>query len=176
MQRPEERRLVLPVFKTRTTCCGSAAGYLLRRIAYRAGSYAPGIHDDIFRELDTLPNGASIDHVVHWFERRGPVLDELGYRLRCACVVMSPTALLAWIREGRGYRGAVMSLRPGADVPTHAVGVTSERVAPTSEDELVMVDPWRGAARDRMGAPPPSAFSHHEHDEATLALHWVGWS
>jgi hypothetical protein len=41
----------LAIFHTEDACCGSATGYLLRRIAYRAGAYAPGIDDALFGAL-----------------------------------------------------------------------------------------------------------------------------
>ena len=46
--RPEDVRVTIPVFHTYTSCPGSAAAFLLRRIAYRAGAYAPGIQEYIF--------------------------------------------------------------------------------------------------------------------------------
>ena len=49
-QRPEDLRCVVPVFHTHNACCGAATAYLLRRIAYRAGAYAPGIQEHMFAD------------------------------------------------------------------------------------------------------------------------------
>src|SRR4051794_14640647 len=53
LQRPEDVRFLVPVFHTHTACAGAATAYLLRRIAYRAGAYAPGIQEHMFHELNT---------------------------------------------------------------------------------------------------------------------------
>ena len=42
LQGPEDIRFLVPIFHTANACCGAATAYLLRRIAYRAGAYAPG--------------------------------------------------------------------------------------------------------------------------------------
>ena len=51
LERPQDSRVAIPVFHTQSQCAGSAAAYLLRRIAYRAGAYAPGIQEYVFFEL-----------------------------------------------------------------------------------------------------------------------------
>ena len=53
LQRPEDVRYLVPVFHTWNACCGAATAYLLRRIAYRAGAYAPGLQEQLFHELNT---------------------------------------------------------------------------------------------------------------------------
>ena len=108
MQRPEDLRLLLPVFHTSTACCGSASAYLLRRIAYRAGAYAPGIQEFMFHELNTSREGGSIEKVQRWFSGRVSNLHELGYRLQCRRVAMPTPAVLDWVRAGKGYRGAML--------------------------------------------------------------------
>ena len=70
IQRPEDMRFLVPVFHTPTACAGAATAYLLRRIAYRAGSYAPGIQEYIFHELNSAREGGSIEKVQGWFARR----------------------------------------------------------------------------------------------------------
>ena len=63
LQRPEDVRFLVPVFHTPTACPGAVTAYLLRRIAYRAGAYAPGIQEHIFHELHTSSEGATIERV-----------------------------------------------------------------------------------------------------------------
>ena len=110
----------VPVFHTVNACCGAATAYLLRRIAYRAGAYAPGIQEHIFHELNTSREGGTIEKVQRWFSAR--IIDrshELGYRLQCRRVATPTAAILEWVRQGKGYRGAMLPtdfkrLHPGA--------------------------------------------------------------
>src|SRR5262249_43404158 len=108
LQRPEDVRFLVPVFHTPTACPGAATAYLLRRIAYRAGAYAPGIQEPIFHELHTPSEGATIERVQRWFAVRVSSLHELGYRLQCRRVATPTGAILEWVRAGRGYRGAML--------------------------------------------------------------------
>jgi hypothetical protein len=166
LQRPEDVRFLVQVFHTPSACAGAATAYLLRRIAYRAGAYAPGIQEHIFHELNTSREGGSIEKVQHWFTGRVSSLHELGYRLQCRRVATPTTALLDWVRAGRGYRGAMLpttyrKLHPtpgtaGFQAPEdnlpHAVGITIDRLDPKADEELVMIDPWPGVvgeAKDR---------------------------
>jgi len=84
-------------------------------------------------------------------------LHELGYRLQCRRVATPTSAILEWVRAGRGYRGAMLPTNfkrlhptPGAagldvndDAVAHAVGLTIDRLDPKGEEDLVMIDPWR---------------------------------
>src|SRR4051812_44857867 len=156
MQRPEDLHFVVPVFHTPTACAGAATAYLLRRIAYRAGAYAPGIQEFMFHELNTSREGGSIEKVQRWFNGRVSSLNELGYRLQCRRVATPTSAILDWVKQGKGYRGAMMPtnfvrLPPephaaGNEVPDesviHAVGVTIDRVEAKGGEDLVMIDPW----------------------------------
>src|SRR5436190_5523710 len=158
IQQPEDVRFLVPIFHTSSACAGAATAYLLRRIAYRAGAYAPGIQEQIFHELNTSREGGSIEKVQHWFTGRVSSLHELGYRLQCRRVATPTSAILEWVRAGRGYRGAMLPttykrLHPvagaaGKDVAddsiAHAVGVTIDRLESTAEEDLVMIDPWPG--------------------------------
>jgi hypothetical protein len=194
LQRPEDVRFLVPVFHTPSACAGAATAYLLRRIAYRAGAYAPGIQEHIFHELNTTSEGGSIEKVQRWFAGRVTSLHELGYRLQCRRVATPTHAILEWVRAGRGYRGAMLptnfqKLHPqagaaGKDVPTdelpHAVGVTMDRLeASAAEEDLVMIDPWPGVlggARDRAKVPPGIESAHRERNFHALVYYWVGWS
>src|SRR3954470_19381831 len=105
LQRPEDVRFLVQVFHTTSACAGAATAYLLRRIAYRAGAYAPGIQESLFHELNTSREGGSIDKVQRWFGGRGTSLQELGYRLQCRRVTTPTPAILDWVKQGKGYRG-----------------------------------------------------------------------
>ena len=192
LQRPEDLHFLVPVFHTSTACPGAATAYLLRRIAYRAGAYAPGIQEHIFHELHTSGEGATIERVQRWFAVRVSSLHELGYRLQCRRVATPTNAILEWVRAGRGYRGAMLPTSfkrlhpaPGAagkdvadDSIGHAVGVTIDRLEPTSEEDLVMIDPWPGVggARDRGAVPPAIEAAHRDRSFHALVYYWVGWS
>jgi hypothetical protein len=193
LQRPEDLHFLVPVFHTPTACPGAATAYLLRRIAYRAGSYAPGIQEHIFHELHTSSEGATIERVQRWFAVRVSSLHELGYRLQCRRVATPTTAILEWVRGGRGYRGAMLPtsfkrLHPapgsaGKDVAddsvAHAVGVTIDRLDPTSDENLMMIDPWPGVlgeARDRGPVPASIEAAHRDRNFHALVYYWVGWS
>ncbi|HEY3802719.1 MAG TPA: hypothetical protein VGL61_08915 [Kofleriaceae bacterium] len=193
MQRPEDLHLLVPVFHTVNACCGAATAYLLRRIAYRAGAYAPGIQEHIFHELNTSREGGSIEKVQRWFTARVTIMMELGYRLQYRRVAIPTPALLDWVRQGRGYRGAMlptnykrMHPRPeaaGRDAPDdsvfHAVGISMEKLAAKGDDELVMIDPWPGVDGkdpDRGKVSPALEVAHRERGYHALVYYWIGWS
>jgi hypothetical protein len=190
-QRPEDVRFVVPVFHTHNACCGAATAYLLRRIAYRAGAYAPGIQEQIFHELNTSREGGSIEKVQRWFAARVSSLHELGYRLQCRRVATPTGAILEWVTAGRGYRGAMLPTnfrklhpQPGAagdvadDSVSHAVGLTIDRLDATHDEELVMIDPWPGVVGDKDRARVPAALesAHRDLNFHALVYYWVGWS
>src|SRR3954462_14736920 len=162
LQRPEDVRFLVEVFHTTSACAGAAPAYLLRRIAYRAGAYAPGIQEQIFHELNTSREGGTIEKVQHWFSARVSSLHELGYRLQCRRVATPTAAILDWVRAGRGYRGAMLptayqklhpapgtaGVQPPHDALPHAVGITIDRLDPKAHEQLVMIDPWPGVIGD----------------------------
>ena len=192
LQRPEDVRFLVPVFHTWTACAGAATAYVLRRIAYRAGAYAPGIQEYIFHELNTQGEGGSIEKVQRWFAVRVSALHELGYRLQCRRVATPTSAILEWVKEGRGYRGAMLptnyrKLHPAGtagkdapdEVPSHAVGVTIDRVESSQDESLMMIDPWPGVkpdAKDRRPVPPAIESAHRDRNFHALVYYWVGWS
>lgn len=193
LQRPEDVRFLVPVFHTPTACPGAATAYLLRRIAYRAGAYAPGIQEQIFHELHTSSEGGTIERVQRWFAVRVSSLHELGYRLQCRRVATPTGAILEWVRAGRGYRGAMLPTTyrrlhptPGSagkdvvdDAVPHAVGVTIDRLESSADEDLVMIDPWPGVAgggKDRGKVPPAIEQAHRDKNFQALVYYWVGWS
>jgi hypothetical protein len=192
LQRPEDIRLLVPVFHTSSACCGAVTAYLLRRIAYRAGAYAPGIQEFMFHELNTSREGGSIEKVHRWFNGRVSSLHDLGYRLQCRRVAMPTAAVLEWVKAGKGHRGAMMPVdfqrihpEPGASGedmdPTsiaHAVGLTIDRLEAKSDEELVMIDPWPGmkGAKDRGKVSPALELAHRARNYHALVYYWTGWS
>lgn len=193
LQRPEDVRYLVPVFHTWNACCGAATAYLLRRIAYRAGAYAPGLQEQIFHELNTSRDGGSIEKVQRWFNGRVSSLHELGYRLQCRRVATPTAAILDWVKQGKGYRGAMLPTafkklhpQPGAagqdageDMIGHAVGVTIDRLDAKADEDLVMIDPWPGVvggASDRGKLSPALESAHKEKGLHALVYFWSGWS
>lgn len=189
LQRPEDVRFLVPVFHTRTACAGAATAYLLRRIAYCAGAYAPGIQEQIFHELHTSSEGGTIEKVQRWFTVRVSSLHELGYRLQCRRVATPTSAILDWVRDGRGYRGAMLPtsyrrlhappnarIEGGDDYNGHAVGLTIDRLDSKTDADLVMIDPWPGDAPDRGNAPETLEAAHRDRNFHALVYYWVGWS
>jgi hypothetical protein len=193
LQRPEDIRFLVPVFHTTNACCGAATAYLLRRIAYRAGAYAPGIQEFMFHELNTSREGGTIEKVQHWFNGRVSNLHELGYRLQCRRVATPTSALLDWVKAGKGYRGVMLPtefkrLHPepdaaGDDLPgdavSHAVGITIDRLEAKADEDLVMIDPWpgiKGGAKDRGPVHKQLEVAHRARNFHALVYYWVGWS
>lgn len=188
--RPEDLRVQIPIVHTQTSCAGAAAAYLLRRIAYRAGAYAPGIQEYVFFELSNYAvMGQSIDSVQRWFGSRLVDLQELGYRLNARRVAEPTPTILDWVKEGRGFRGALLptsykKLHPHAtpdeiEMP-HAVAITMDRMEPVKpDDELIMVDPWPGlknGARERSNIPPALESAHRDFKFHAIIFYWAGWS
>jgi hypothetical protein len=187
LQKPEDVRFLVPVFHTSNACCGAATAYLLRRIAYRAGAYAPGIQEQLFHELNTSRDGGSIEKVQRWFNGRVSMLHELGYRLQCRRVATPTPAILDWVKAGKGYRGAMLptsfaKIHPtasGEDLIGHAVGLTIDRLETKGDEDLVMIDPWpgdAGDAKDRGKLSPQLELAHKERNFHALVYFWVGWS
>ena len=122
LQRPEDVRFLVQVFHTPSACAGAATAYLLRRIAYRAGAYAPGIQEQIFHELNTSGEGGSIEKVQHWFTGRVSSLHELvatGWSQCRRRVDATPTA--AWILDRVRARPRCR----GADAADHVLKAPS---------------------------------------------------
>jgi hypothetical protein len=191
LQRPEDVRFLVQVFHTPSACPGAATAYLLRRIAYRAGAYAPGIQEQIFHELHTSREGSTLERVQLWFASRSTSLNELGYRLQFRRVSTPTAAILDWVRAGRGYRGAMLptayrKLHPaagaagtGEDVASHAVGLTIDRLTAKAEEDLVMIDPWpgvKGDGEERSKPPPTLEAAHRDKGYQALVYYWAGWS
>lgn len=187
LQKPEDGRVMIPVFHTPLACPGAATAYLLRRIAYRAGAYAPGIQEYVFFDLaNHAQAGGSIDAVQRWFGARVSDLQELGYRLNARRVAEPTPTILDWVKAGVGYRGALIPtehrrLHPQeneGDIQ-HAVAVTMDRYDGATDDELIIVDPWPGTllkAPDRVKVPNVLESTHRDFKYNAIIFYWAGWS
>ena len=200
--RPEDYRVLIDIQHAEKACAGAAAGFLLRSIAYRAGSYAPGIQEVMFFELQSERYGGTIESVAKWFAARGGDLSALGYRVQARRVTHQTDGILSWVTEGKGFRGAVLptdyrTLHPnGATtyVP-HAVAITVDRADPRSADSLIQVDPWPGIGgtspangagngrptgtanpSSRSSIAPNLAAAHRTCRYAALIVFWSGYS
>ncbi len=163
---------------TSAWCAGAATSYVLRRIAYRAGTFAPGIDDAIFRELHSIRHGHGIDNVERWLATRASELDALGYRLRGQRTVIPTTELAAWVDAGCGYRGAVVPTSAHGfhigNATRHAVGLAIESRG-DGESELAMIDPWPPVGGALEPSDPAFDRARRECSYDALALHWGGW-
>jgi hypothetical protein len=190
LARPEDLRVTIPISHTQTSCAGAAAAYLLRRIAYRAGAYAPGIQEYVFFELTNYAvMGGTIDGVQRWFGSRLGDLQELGYRLNARRVAEPTQTILDWVAEGRGYRGALLPTNYSKMHPTegdidagdlgHCVAVTIDRIEASRDEELIVVDPWPGTkngAKDRSSVPAVLESAHRDNNYNAIIFYWAGWS
>jgi len=186
LAKPEDLRTVLPVPHSQEACAGAATAFVMRRIAYRAGAYAPGIQEFLFHDLSTRGAGRSIDTVSGWLRNNSASLHAMGYRLSGRPVLGEKTeAILGWVKEGKGHRGAVLATDYSRMHPTeeleleHAVGVTYDQIEPGAPEDLVMIDPWPGTkngARDRASIPAHLDAAHRQRKYAAIILYWAGWS
>lgn len=185
LQRPEDLHFRLPVFHTNSACSGAVTSYLLRRIAYRAGAYAPGIQEFLFHELNTHRHGGTLESVQRWFGIRSSDLHALGYRLHCRRVNERSATILEWVTEGRGYRGAMLPTNYGKIHPTipdedivHGVGITVDRLERTGPEGLVMIDAWPGndGSTDHGAVHKNLEVAHRDCNYHALIYYWVGWS
>jgi hypothetical protein len=186
LQSPDDVRVRVPVFHTETACPGAVTAYLLRRIAYRAGAYAPGIQEMLFHDLTTPRSGAWLSRVQGWMGAQVDSFHRLGYRVYFKFNTEKTDVLAGWVREGRGHRGVMMAtsyhvLHPGpghaARTIEHAVGLAYDRMPNGREDELVMIDPWPGANKpDTVPLPADLDVARREKKFNALAFYWVGWS
>lgn len=187
IQKPEDNRVVIPVMHTNSACPGAATAYLLRRIAYRAGAYAPGIQEYVFFDVaNYATTGGTLDAVQRWFGARVADLQELGYRLNARRVAEPTPTILEWVKGGVGYRGAVMPtdfrrMHPQEAEPdiNHAVAVSMDRYDGATDDDLIVVDPWPGTklkAPDRIKIPNVLEAAHRDFKYNAIIFYWAGWS
>jgi hypothetical protein len=164
---------------TRTACAGAASAYALRQVASRAGSYAPGIDDRLFFELSRDSSGIDLMRVTQWFASRGPELSRLGYRVGARMVAFRTEAIQGWVKDGDGYRAAVLATACEVLHPQSG-GDKSSAVALVNEVEkgkrrLMIADPWPEKP-NRREPPEVLAEAHRRSLNRALLLYWFGWS
>jgi hypothetical protein len=174
-----EAKLVIEVEPTRETCAGSAAAYLIRTIAARAGSYAPGIEERMFSEMERRAD--NLNFVEGWFVNNQDMLSYLGYRFLVRRVAFRTDGIVNWVKAGDGFRGALLPtmstvLHPEHEpVAEHAVALIPGSVGGGSgRNGVVMVDPWPGAGI--MAVPPDLDHARVVPKWAGLLIYWAGHS
>jgi hypothetical protein len=191
VQRPDDMRVDIPLFHTQDAGPGAVTSALLRRIAYKAGAYAPGIQEHMFFELNAGPDGGSLGKVESWFARRTAPLHAMGYRLAYRRVTEPTQSVLQWVKQGNGYRAAMMpvgylKLHPTAspieaDNINYAIGATVDSRPGMKSDTLLVMDPWPGIGGiDRVTVTDEwndqLEKAHREKKYFALIYYWVGWS
>jgi hypothetical protein len=185
LQGPDDVRVRVPVFHTETACPGAVTAYVLRRIAYHAGAYAPGIQEVLFHDLITAKSGVYLGRVQGWMDAQRDAFHRMGYRLYHRWCAEPTEKLAAWVRDGRGYRGATLATEYRLIHPNdrahhgieHAVGLAMDRLPGRNDDQLVMVDPWPGAGRpDTTAVLPALDTARRDKKFNALMFYWVGWS
>ena len=147
--------------------CGAVTAYVLRLISFRAGAYAPGIHEHWFDELATAGGAGDLETVRRWFARREDALRELGYRTHVRAVAIPTCELITWVARGRGYRGAIVAQASGP------VAIAVDRLEPEGDDRLLVIAPTDGEPECR---PAPAALERDAAPCAGLEIYWSGWS
>ncbi|MEM9491845.1 MAG: hypothetical protein AAGC55_22055 [Myxococcota bacterium] len=184
MGEDSKARLVIKLESSRSAGAGALAAYLLRRLASRAGSYAPGIHEHIFFEVTNSSRGGTLGQVEKWLVGRSSIMSELGYYVHQRPVKAPTDDVIEWIDKGDGYRAAILmtdgvALYGNSSLSgRHAVGLsmhdaTSGANGNSLEEGLMMIDPWPGL--DRFCAPPATLERAHRLSKySALLMYWIG--
>lgn len=158
----------------------------MRRVAARAGSYAPGIQEHLFFQLSQRPVGTNLESVVSWMRDQGGTLTGLGYYVLTRRLSAPTDQLMSWVQGGNGYRAAVLAVdgrilyRGDRRSEGDAVGLTvndaTSGIGNHAADALngvVMIDPWPGV--DTFVNPPATLdMAHRQHKYGALLLYWTG--
>ena len=103
-------KLVIPIESTRSSCAGTVAAFIMRRLASRAGAYAPGIQEHLFYQVSQRPLGISLESVEGWLRSKSGTLTDLGYYIYARRIAAPTPDLAEWIQDGKGYRAAILSV------------------------------------------------------------------
>ena len=166
--------------RTRNMCAGSAASYLVRKIAMNAGHYEPGIQDKVLENLGTNAYGRTLEGVEQWYRSSLEQLSNLGFRVAVRRVAFRTGQICQWVQRGSGYRGAVLVtnrkiLHPEITLPgSHAVAITAGLNGKSRTPLLHMIDPWPGY--ERCNPPATLETAHRERNYGALVVFWLGWS
>lgn len=180
----DKAKLVIRLESSADSAAGAVAAYLLRRLAARAGAYAPGIQENLFYEIAQNANGSTLDKVERWFESNSGKLSVLGYQFRCRRVAAPTEDVISWVEDGQGYRAAILAV-DGTRLYSNKATSTSHAVALMINDAtagiadqnvdsgLLMVDAWPGIAK--FTRPPKTLDrAHITYKYSTLLLNWTG--
>ena len=181
----EQGKLLIKLNSSRSSPAGAATAYLLRRLAARAGSYAPGIQEHLFYELGQRSNGNSLEAVEKWVRGHSASLAALGYYILVRPISAPTERITAWVEEGNGYRAAILSTdasklhKNGSMVGFHAVGITVNDPTSGVQDSqltngLMMVDAWPGMTP--FSSPPVTLdVAHRTNKYRALLFYWAGY-
>lgn len=187
----EDLRVQIPLFHSVDAGPGAVASMLLRRIAYRAGAYAPGIQEHLFFELTAARDGQALGPVAAWFARNNTRLHQMGYRLHCRQAAEPPQHVSDWVKAGQGHRAAVFAVpwQPfhaqvkGNATVSHAfaLGMWATRPVSGNAPQLLAFDPWPGVGNpDQFVVAPPFMSTlesaSRQAKYASLIFYWTGWA
>lgn len=180
MEDKDQAKLVIEIEPTREACAGAAAAYLIRKIAARAGSYAPGIEERMFSELERRAD--NLNFVEGWFLNNQDMLAYLGYRFLVRRVAFRTEGIVNWVKAGDGFRGALLPTMGEvlhADQALgyhHAIALIqgSTGGGSSTKNGVVMVDPWPGSGVQPVPADLDNARRIPKW--AGLLIYWSGHS
>ena len=181
----ESAKLVIEIHSTKSACAGAAAAYVLRRIAAKAGAYAPGIQERMFFDLQRDFNGRNLDMVGKWFRTNQAELSRLGYRFYARRVAFRTEGVANWVAAGNGFRGAILPTSGHRLYPSleqmegqHAVALTVDAINGDGslKQGLMMIDPYPGVPAAVAAPPPALDAAHRDNKYAALVVYWAGYS
>lgn len=182
----DKAKLVIRLESSADSAAGAVTAYLLRRLAARAGAYAPGIQENLFYEIAQNANGSTLDKAERWVHAHSGDLAMLGYNILPRRTAAPTADVIQWVEEGAGFRAAVLAVEGtrlysnNSLSMAHAVALMwSDHTAgipdPALGSGLVMVDAWPAIPKFRR---PPGMLdkAHRAYKYATLLLYWAGYS
>ena len=178
-------KLRIRIDSSRDSPAGAEAAYLLRRLAARAGAYAPGIQEYLFYEIAQNANGSTLDKVEHWLHIQSGKLANLGYQILAKRTAYPSAEIVDWVDKGLGYRAAVLAV-DGRKLYEDSSGPSSHAVALMRHDEtsgigedmehgVVMIDAMPGKTRFQP-VPKTLARAHFVYKYQTILMFWTGYS
>ena len=183
----DKSKLVIKLDTSRDHCAGAASVFLMRRLAARAGCYAPGIQEHLFYEMIQGSYGFSLKQVDDWIRLHRGDLVALGYNFLARLGGEQTSDVQAWVADGRGFRGAVLGTNRETLYGEQLVGSTYHSVALTYNDptsgipdealgnSVVMVDPWPHDSIKFLKPPTTLDRAHRDQNYTTLLLFWAGY-
>lgn len=179
-------KLRIRIDSSRGSPAGAEAAYILRRLAARAGAYAPGIQESLFYAIGQNNKGATLTLVGEWLRKNSRQLAQLGYHIVHRLEAVRSGELIKWVEAGEGYRAALL----GVDAVklygdkslsvSHAVAlIRHDETSGIADDDLphgvVMVD--AGIGRPRFSKVPDISKltrAHLQHKHQTILMYWTG--